>query len=100
LWHHDLISITIISAYSKIHWEEIRESAMKRFRYKKSSPQNLEREANEKWVKSLENENSESKRDPVEAIDGILTDLDIDSVELQHKARELWASKVTRDLPG
>jgi hypothetical protein len=73
---------------------------MKRFRYKKGSPQNLEREANEKWVESLENENSESKRDPVEATGGILANLDIDSVELQHKTRELWASKVTRDLPG
>lgn len=48
----------------------------------------------------MENENPESKRDPVEAIDSILANLDIDPVELQHKARELWASKVTRDLPG
>jgi hypothetical protein len=37
-------------------------------------------------------------KDPVEAIDGILADLDIDSVELQHKARQLWASKITKDL--
>jgi len=66
---------------------------MKRSRHKNGSPQNLEKRA-----KSLENENSASIKDPVEAIDGILADLDIDSVELQHKARELWASKITKDL--
>jgi hypothetical protein len=72
---------------------------MKRFRYKRALLR-IWRGGNEKWVESLENENSESKRDPVEAIDGILANLDIDPVELQHKARELWASKVTGDLLG
>jgi 16S rRNA C1402 N4-methylase RsmH len=65
---------------------------MKRFRYKEGNSQNLKREINEKLAKSLENENSASEKDPVEAIDGILADLDIDSVKLQHKARELWVS--------
>jgi hypothetical protein len=68
---------------------------MKRSRHKNGSPQNLE-----KGDKSLENENPASIKDPVEAIDGILADLDIGSVELQHKARELWASKAFRDLHG
>jgi len=66
---------------------------MKRSRHKNGSPQNLE-----KKPKSLENENSVPIKDPVEAIDGILADLDIDSVELQHKTRQLWASKITKDL--
>jgi len=66
---------------------------MKRSRHKNGSPQNLEKKA-----KSSENENSASIKDPVEAIDGILADLDIDSVGLQHKARQLWASKITKDL--
>jgi hypothetical protein len=66
---------------------------MKRSRHKNGSPQNLEKRA-----KSSENENSAPIKDPVEAIDGILADLDIDSVELQHKARQLWASKITKDL--
>jgi hypothetical protein len=66
---------------------------MKRSRHKNGSPQNLEKKA-----KSSENENSAPIKDPVEAIDGILADLDLDSVELQHKARQLWASKITTDL--
>jgi hypothetical protein len=45
---------------------------MKRFRYKEGNSQNLKRETNEKLAKSLENENSASEKDPVEAIDGIL----------------------------
>ncbi|WP_288007782.1 hypothetical protein [Thermofilum sp.] len=66
---------------------------MQRSRHKNGSPQNLEKKA-----KSSENVNSAPIKDPVEAIDGILADLEIDSDELQHKARELWASKITKDL--
>jgi hypothetical protein len=66
---------------------------VKKSRHKNGSPQNLEKKA-----KSSENENSAPIKDPVEAIDGILADLEIDSVELQHKARQLWASKITKDL--
>jgi len=66
---------------------------MKRSRHKNGSLQNSEKRA-----KSLENENSAPIKDPVEAIDGILADLDLDSVELQHKARKIWASKITKDL--
>jgi len=36
----------------------------------------------------------------VEAIDGMLADLDVDSVELQHRLKELWASKVLKDIAG
>ena len=38
------------------------------------------------------------KGDPVEAIDGLLEDIDVDSVELQHKARKLWISR-GQDVP-
>jgi hypothetical protein len=34
------------------------------------------------------------QRDPTEAIDGILADLNANPVDLQHEARRLWASKV------
>jgi hypothetical protein len=33
------------------------------------------------------------ERDPVEAIDGILADLETDSVELQHKLEEIWSQR-------
>ena len=70
---------------------------MKTSRYKKRAIYS-KRETNEKRAKPLDTEKPGSKKDPIEAINGILADLDLDSVELQHKARRLWASKITKDL--
>jgi len=75
-----------------------RELAMKRFGYAKGSLQRAVEEAIARWVAWVENESLEFEGDPVEAIDGILADLDVDSVELQHRARGLWASKVLGDV--
>jgi len=75
-----------------------RELAMKRFGYAKGSLQRAVEEAIARWVAWVENESLEFEGDPVEAIDGILADLDVDSVELQHRAREHWASKVLGDV--
>jgi len=38
--------------------------------------------------------------DPVEAIDGLLADIDVESVDLQHKAMDLWRLKVLRNAPN
>jgi len=46
-----------------------------------------------RWISEVEEEMLSFKGDPVEAIDGLLKDIDVDSVELQHKARELWISR-------
>jgi hypothetical protein len=73
---------------------------MKRFGYTKGSLQKAAEEAIARWIAWVENENLEFEGDPVEAIDDILADLDADSVELQHKARELWASKVLGGVPS
>jgi hypothetical protein len=72
---------------------------MKRFGYTKGSLQKAAEEAIARWIAWVENENLEFEGDPVEAIDSILADLDADSVELQHKARVLWASKVLGGVP-
>uniref|UniRef100_A0A7J3X6Z7 XACb0070 ribbon-helix-helix domain-containing protein n=1 Tax=Thermofilum pendens TaxID=2269 RepID=A0A7J3X6Z7_THEPE len=77
-----------------------RELAMKRFGYAKGSLQRAVEEAIMRWVAWAESELVEFEGDPVEAIDGVLAGIDLDSVELQHRARELWASKVLRDVPG
>ncbi len=37
--------------------------------------------------------------DPVEAMEGILSEIDIDSVTLQHRVKDLWVSKVLTDVP-
>jgi hypothetical protein len=77
-----------------------RELAIKKFGYTKGSLQKAAEEAIARWIAWMENENLEFEGDPVEAIDGILADLDADSAELQHKARELWVSKVLGGVPG
>jgi len=79
--------------------ERFRELAMKRFGYAKGSLQRAVEEAIARWVAWVESESLGFEGDPVEAIDGILADLDVDSVELQHKAKGLWAFKVLEDVP-
>jgi chemotaxis regulatin CheY-phosphate phosphatase CheZ len=77
-----------------------RELAMRRFGYTKGSLQKAVEEAIARWVSWVEGENLKFEGDPVEAIDGILADLEIDSVELQHKLKEIWISKVLEDVSG
>jgi len=79
---------------------KFRELAMKRFGYAKGSLQRAVEEAIMRWVAWVESELIEFEGDPVEAIDGVLAGLDVDSVELQHRARELWASRVLGGVPG
>ena len=77
-----------------------RELAMRGFRYAKGSLQRAVEEAIARWVSWVKEESLKFEGDPVEAIDGMLADLDVDSVELQHRLKELWASKVLKDIAG
>lgn len=70
---------------------KFREAAMKRFGYGKGSLSLAAEEAFSQWVASIEK--VEFKGNPVEAIEGLLADLRVDSVELQHLAAELWAGR-------
>ena len=36
--------------------------------------------------------------DPIAAIDGILSDIDMDSVELQHKIKDIWILRVVKNV--
>ncbi len=54
-------------------------------------------QAFERWL-STAKENIRFEGDPVKAIDGILGDLKLNSVELQHSARRVWASKGSRNV--
>ena len=72
---------------------KFRELAMKKFGYGKGSISKAAQEAFLRWISEVEEEMLSFKGDPVEAIDGLLKDIDVDSVELQHKARELWISR-------
>lgn len=67
-----------------------RELAMKRFGYSKGALSKAAEEALIKWVSAFEEEEFRLEEDPVEAIDGLLSDIDIDSVELQHETKKIW----------
>jgi predicted DNA-binding protein len=68
--------------------ERFREAAMRRFGYKKGALSKAAEEAIEKWLNSIEDVKFEG--DPVEAIKGILSEVKMNSVDLQHLAKKLW----------
>jgi len=75
-----------------------RELAMRRFGYSKGSLSKAMEEAILMWISAVSNDDlPEFDGDPVEAIEGMLP-LDIDSVELQHRVRDLWSSRVSKDV--
>lgn len=77
--------------------KRFREAAMRRFGFGKGALKLAAEQAIEKWIASGKG-SVRFEGDPVEAIDGILADLTISSVELQHSAKRAWASKVSRNV--
>ncbi len=77
-----------------------RELAMKRFKYSKGALSRALEEAIIKWISDVESEEFTFEGDPVEAIDGLLSDIDVDSVELQHRVRDLWILKAVENVSG
>ncbi|MBS7611458.1 hypothetical protein KEJ27_04540 [Candidatus Bathyarchaeota archaeon] len=78
--------------------QRFRELAMRRFGYGKGSLAKAAEEAILMWISSMERENITFKGDPVNAIDGLLSDVKVDSVELQHRIKDLWLMKVAEDI--
>lgn len=78
---------------------KFRETAMKKFGYGKGALSKAAEEAILNWI-SNEKEPVVFEGDPVKAIEGLLKDIDIDSVKLQHKAQELWTKKVLEHVPS
>ena len=66
---------------------------MKRFGYGKGSLSRAAEEAIQKWLISVSAEDFVFEGDPVKALDGMLADVDLDSVELQHLAIKKWAGE-------
>lgn len=74
---------------------------MKRFGYGKGSLSRAAEEAIRKWLASqLQLEKKAFEGDPVKAIEGLLADVKIDSVELQHLAGKVWVRKVLGNVSG
>jgi hypothetical protein len=74
--------------------EKFREAAMKRFGYGKGALSKAAEEAIIKWLSSTENEVADFGGDPVKAIEGLLKDVNVDSVTLQNETQKAWAKKV------
>jgi hypothetical protein len=72
---------------------KFRETAMKKFGYGKGALSKAAEEAILNWV-STEGETPCFEGDPVKAIEGLLKDVKMDSVKLQHETQKVWAKKV------
>lgn len=78
-----------------------REMAMKRYGYGKGSLSRAAEEAIQRWVVfQLQAEKKEFKGDPIKAIEGLLADVHVDSVTLQHLVGKIWVKKVLGDVSG
>ncbi len=79
--------------------QRFREAAMKRFGYGKGALSKAAEEAILKWLSTTEKESAPFEGDPVKAIEGLLKDVDANSVTLQHETQKLWAKKVLTHVP-
>ena len=70
---------------------KFREAAKRRFGVAKGAMSKAAEEAIQNWISAIENETVNFESDPVKAIEGLLKDVDVDSVTLQHGTRKLWA---------
>jgi len=78
---------------------KFREAAMRKFGYGKGSLTLAAAQAVESWLRSVSQEIG-FEGDPVAAIDGLLSDVDLDSVELQHLASKVWTAKASQNVSG
>jgi len=52
------------------------------------------------WISTVKRGELSFEGDPVEAIEGLLSDINMDSVELQHEAKKAWMRKGLRNVLG
>jgi alanine dehydrogenase len=79
---------------------EFRKDAMMIFGYQKGSLALAAQKALTDWVRSVElmEEAKKELKDPIESMDGLLKNINIDSVELQHLAKKLWTRKALKHV--
>jgi hypothetical protein len=78
---------------------KFRERAMKKFGYGKGALSKAAEEAIMNWVSTAGEDNVSFEGDPVKAIEGLLKDVNVDSVTLQHDVQKVWAKKVLDHVP-
>ena len=79
--------------------KRFREAAMRRFGFGRGALSRAAEQAIEAWL-SAATETVQFEGDPVKAIEGILSEVSLDAVELQHSVRKLWAGRVVGDAPS
>ena len=80
------IKIQINSELAK----KFRKLAMELFGYSKGALSKAAEASIRNWVEAVEEELEYKIDDSVDAIDGLLKDIKIDAVTLQHKLKDLW----------
>ena len=78
--------------------KRFREVAMKVFGYSKGSISKVAEASIKNWIDSIEEIEKHEIENPVDTIDGLLSDVELDSVELQHKIKEMWADMVKKSV--
>jgi hypothetical protein len=79
--------------------EKFRRVAMSVFGYSKGSLSQAAESAISNWLEAMEIPYGEElEEDPVEVIEGLLEEWDIDSVELQHNLSKFWLQGTTDDV--
>lgn len=90
--------MTLRVQISKNLEQKFRELAMKKFGYTKGALSKAAEEALTQWTLTQEKEKPQFIKDPVEAIDGLLSEISTDSVTLQHETQKQWASKALKNV--
>ncbi|MEM3881035.1 MAG: hypothetical protein QXD19_04740 [Candidatus Bathyarchaeia archaeon] len=90
--------MTLRVQISKHLEQKFRELAMKKFGYTKGALSKAAEEALTQWTLTQQEEKLSFNNDPVEAIDGLLSEISTSSVALQHEIQKYWASKVLKDV--
>jgi len=71
---------------------------MKRLGYGKGALTKAIEKAIIKWISTVEKEELTFEEDPREAIDGLISDIKVDAVELQHGIKDLWFLRVLEEV--
>jgi hypothetical protein len=78
---------------------KFREAAMKKYGYTKGALSKAAEEAILNWLPTANKEKEIFEGNPITAIEGLLKDIQVDSVTLQHEVLKLWAKKVLTHVP-
>ena len=78
--------------------KRFRETAMKMFGYSKETINKAAEACIRNWVDGIEEIEKQRIKDPITAVDGLLADINIGSVELQHKMKDMWTEIVKKNV--